>query len=107
MPSSPPQIPAEAVKAAQSATGSTDAWCELALQAAFPHLLAAWKERLLSDETKAAILDLLGERGWHASATPEEAAEPDLASVVAKAKQDLGDALEAALQSLDTDEGMG
>jgi multidrug resistance efflux pump len=34
------QISPEGVKAAQKATGSTDAWCLLALQAAAPHILA-------------------------------------------------------------------
>lgn len=55
---------------------------------------------LLSDEVKARMLDVLGERGWHATATPDEAAEPDLAAVVAKAHRDLGDALTAAIEQV-------
>ncbi len=61
---------------------------------------------LLSHEAKAAMLNLLGERGWHATASPEEGAEPDLAAVVAKAHRDLGDALQAAVDHLGgTDRG--
>jgi hypothetical protein len=52
MPSSQP--PKEAVKLAQRATGSTDAWCELCLDAAYPAILADLKERLLSEEAIVA-----------------------------------------------------
>jgi hypothetical protein len=68
--------------------------------AAYPQETYIPVSALLSGEVKGRMLDLLGERGWHATGTPEEAAEPDLATAVAKAHRDLGDALKAAVDHL-------
>jgi hypothetical protein len=67
------QVPEEAVKAAQAATGSTDAWCELALAAALPSLIDHFRERLLSDEVVDAAARHAESRWAYAVGDPAHA----------------------------------
>lgn len=53
------EVPEEAVKLAQKATGSTDEWCRLALQAAAPVLCAQEWERREDERQVRWLLDRL------------------------------------------------
>lgn len=68
--SSTPQIPAEAIEAAGVAAMEKhhfrpyDETTLTMLEAAYPHLFAVWKERLLSDEAVAAALVAAQDVNW-------------------------------------------
>jgi hypothetical protein len=85
MPSSAPQIPAAAITAACDLTGSD------AIRAAYPHLLAAFKERLLSDEAVHEIT--------------QQIVEGSFGEVLSLPFQTVKDALSDFCVSIDSDGG--